>query len=211
MGTPSSSSTTENASIILKMSKLYAELDTQHMISTIINRLSAHHKSKWRNIAVSMKDKVGTYPSFEHFVDFLQSISNEATDPVYGYDQIDVRRKRATNCSTNISEHKSICPLCSLNHKLYACSLFKQKKSIDRLDFVKSRNLCLVCFDKGHDNIVCSNNISCRICKDKHSTYEEFKRKSRQAPFQKKINRSYSRQFTVTSIDVEHSFACKSR
>ena len=141
----------ENASIILKRSKLYAELDTQHMISTIINRLSAHHKSKWRNTAVSMKDKVGTYPSFEHFVDFLRSISNEATYPVYGYDQIDVRRKNATNCSTNISERKSKCPLCNLKHKLYACSLFKQKHAIDRLDFVKSRNLCLVCFDKGHD------------------------------------------------------------
>ena len=130
-----------------------------------------HHKSTWRNTPVSMKDNVGTYPSFEHFVDFLRSISNEATDPVYGYDQIDVRRKKATNCSTDISEHKSICPLCSLNHKLYASLLFKQNNSIDILDFVKSRNLCLVCFDKGHDNIVCTNNISCRICKDKHSTY----------------------------------------
>ena len=90
---------------------------------------------------------------------------------MYGYDQIDVRRKNATNCSTNISERKSKCPLCNLNHKLHACSLFKQKNAIDRLDFVKSRNLCLVCFDKGHDNIVCTKNISCRICKDKHSTY----------------------------------------
>ena len=58
-----------------------------------------------------------------------------------------------------------------MNNKLYACSLFKQKNAIDILDFVKSRNLCLVCFDKGRDNIVCTKNISCRICKDKHITY----------------------------------------
>ena len=52
---------TENASIILLRSKLYAELHTHHMISTIINRLSSHLKSRWRNTAVSMKDKFGTY------------------------------------------------------------------------------------------------------------------------------------------------------
>ena len=34
----------------------------------------------------------------------------------------------------------------------------------------RRRRRCLVCFDKGHDNIVCTKNISCRICKDKHST-----------------------------------------
>ena len=41
-----------------------------------------------------MKDKIGTYPYFEHFVEFLRSISNQAIDPVYGYDQIGIRLKK---------------------------------------------------------------------------------------------------------------------
>ena len=54
---------------------------------------------------------------------------------------------------------------------MYACSLFKYKHAIDRLDFIKSRNLCLVCFNKGYDYIVCGKKISCRIYNDKNSTY----------------------------------------
>ena len=34
-----------------------------------------------------------------------------------------------------------------------------------------SHTLCSVCFNKGHDNMVCTENISCRVCKDKHITY----------------------------------------
>ena len=55
---------------------------------------------------------------------------------LYGYDQIDVRRKKATSCSTNVYERKSMCPLCRLNHNLCACTLFKQKNAIDRFNFV---------------------------------------------------------------------------
>ena len=62
-----------------------------------------------------------------------------------------------------------MCSSFNLNHKLYACSLFKQNKAIYSLAFVNLHNVCLVCFNKGHDNIVCTKNISCMIWKDKHS------------------------------------------
>ena len=87
----------ENVYFFLKRSMLYAELDTQHIISSTINRSSLHHMSRWRNAAVSTEGKVGAYTSFEHFVEFLWSISNKSTFPLYGYQQIYVKRTKETS------------------------------------------------------------------------------------------------------------------
>ena len=46
-----------NASIILKLSGLFTELDTQQMICSVLNRLSYQQKTRWRMNAIKQKKK----------------------------------------------------------------------------------------------------------------------------------------------------------
>ena len=77
-----------NADLILKETSLYAEVDSQTTISTILDRLAHHNKLRWRREAVSYKTYKGVYPNFEQFTVFLNSLAVEAQDPVYGYNDV---------------------------------------------------------------------------------------------------------------------------
>ena len=66
-----------NADPILKETNLYAEVDSQTTISTILGRLAHHHKLRWSREVVSYKSSKGVYPQFEQFTVFLNSLSVE--------------------------------------------------------------------------------------------------------------------------------------
>ena len=108
---------------------------------------------------------------------FLDKLAKEAEDPVYGQHDIGgssssrhpVRSQpvcRVTNVSSS-----SKCILCDGPHKFYWCREFKKKKPEERLSYVNSNKLCIVCFSNDHASIKCDRNITYNICQGKHRTY----------------------------------------
>ena len=79
---PQLSDDAANASIILKLSGLFTELDTQQMICSVLNRLSYQQKTRWRMNAIKQKEETDNYPPFDEFVTYLKTISPELSDPI---------------------------------------------------------------------------------------------------------------------------------
>ena len=73
-----------NAAYILTEANLYSELDTQHIISTVIQRVDVSYRLRWRTQAVQYKHDNDNYPKFSVFISFLNIIAEEVNDPVYG-------------------------------------------------------------------------------------------------------------------------------
>ena len=86
-----------NASIIVKLSGLFTELDTQQMICSVLNRLSYQQKMRWRMHAIKQKGETDNYPSFDEFVTYLNTISSELS-----YEEhYDKNNHKVQSCVTN--------------------------------------------------------------------------------------------------------------
>ena len=173
-----------NAAYILTEANLYSELDTQHIISTVIQRVDVSYRLRWRTQAVQYKHDNDNYPKFSVFISFLNIIAEEVNDPVYGAasDVSYAKLSMAINSSAvNVRDtgksqggnrgQQSNCLLCHAVHPLYACSVFKKKSINQRLAFVAHHKLCCVCFSKGHATVNCPADICCKKCNLNHSTY----------------------------------------
>ena len=173
-----------NAAYILTEANLYSELDTQHIISTVIQRVDVSYRLRWRTQAVQYKHDNDNYPKFSVFISFLNIIAEEVNDPVYGADS-DVSYAKpslAINSSAvnardtgksqgDIRGKQSNCLLCHSMHPLYACSVFKKKSINQRLAFVAHHKLCCKCFSKRHATLNCPTDVVCKKCNLNHSTY----------------------------------------
>ena len=173
-----------NAAYILTEANLYSELDTQHIISTVIQRVDVSYRLRWRTQAVQYKHDNDNYPKFSVFISFLNIIAEEVNDPVYGADS-DVSYAKpslAINSSAvnardtgksqgDIRGKQSNCLLCHSIHPLYACSVFKKKSINQRLAFVAHHKLCCKCFSKRHATLNCPVDVVCKKCNLSHSTY----------------------------------------
>ena len=173
-----------NAAYVLSEAGLYSELDTQHIISTVLQRVNTSYRLRWRTQAVQFKAEHDDYPKFSVFVSFLNIIAEEVNDPVYGADS-DVsyaKPSMAINSSAvnardtgksqgDICGKQSNCLLCHSMHPLYACSVFKKKSINQRLAFVAHHKLCCKCFSKRHATLNCPADVVCKKCNLNHSTY----------------------------------------
>ena len=72
-----------NAAYVLTEASLYSELDTQHIISTVVQRIDTPYRLRWRSKAVKYRTDNDEYPKFTVFIAFLNSIAEELNDPVY--------------------------------------------------------------------------------------------------------------------------------
>lgn len=61
------------------------------------------------------------------------------------------------------------CGLCSGNHLLHQCRSFHEKALEDRIAFVRSNNLCILCLRR-HSVKSCKFTWNCRICSGRHNT-----------------------------------------
>ena len=169
-----------NVSIILKLSGLFTELDTQQMICSVLNRLSYQQKTRWCMNDIKQKEETDNYPSFDKFVTYLKTISSELSDPIYGYEEhYDKNKHKVQSCVTNNnmssdSSNKKFntlnCILCDSVHKLFMCNQFRKKSLNDRQIYVKQNNLCQLCLSCGHVSEKCYSRYTCKFCKARHSS-----------------------------------------
>lgn len=75
----------------------------------------------------------------------------------------------ATDTATDASATRGRgCLLCKSNHKLFNCPKFKLMPASDRINFVTSQNLCVICLN--NHNKKCRFHFKCQVCKEQHNT-----------------------------------------
>ena len=74
-----------------------------------------------------------------------------------------------TQNNSNV-ENAKLCPCCSKMHRLWKCSIFKEKSVKQRKEFLKQERLCFNCLNPGHRVAHCSSKISCLKCNKRHNT-----------------------------------------
>ena len=63
---------------------LVNEVDTRSHLVSLMNRLPSYLITRWRKKAAISRKDTGRYPSIKDFLDFLECVTQEATDPVFG-------------------------------------------------------------------------------------------------------------------------------
>ena len=162
------------------------EVDSQCVIRRVVDRLQKHHQFKWRDHAVDIKKKTGSYPSFGDLVSFLSNESDKVNDPAYGSIGVsrekskqssDSRRHVSFNSGVKLSDQgngkRYQCIMCKQDHKLFYCNDFKKLKPAERLRFVNEQKLCHICFLGNHVTDNCRRLWRCNVqnCGGKHSKF----------------------------------------
>ena len=152
------------------------EINNQHVLRQIINRLPVPIQHKWRGVADNIMHEVKRYVSIEDIVHFVRKQAREINNPIFG---VSVKRKPANQklffSSSNvkpIQKPTKSCPLCSAFHYLNQCKQFRNLSYKDRLKFVIDHNLCFACLNSGHRASACSRTDCCQKvkCTEKHTT-----------------------------------------
>lgn len=182
-----------NCNIILTRMYRIEELNSQHFIASIVDRMQMFQKNKWRKVAMNMKQKEQRYPTFENLVDFVHQEAVMATDPIYGEggllkfsrDQASTgsQQTRSNNQQQTRSQNTSFvsnqgrtvtpCPFCNQEHRLYMCDAFKALKPEQKLNVIVDKKLCENCLLDNHVVETCMRPSMCGIndCKEKHSRF----------------------------------------
>jgi len=99
-------------------------------------------------------------------------------------DHLDVNNKQPDSSigSTVTTKLPAKCPLCNSHHVLVCCKDFKKLCVKQRLQFVRSKGLCVNCLLPGHFVRECPKSSFCKIsrCQSKHSTYLHPQRDARE-------------------------------
>ena len=178
----------------LKGMNMLCEIDTQQCILDILSRCPNWVRAKWRKRALDNKRDTDAYPSFEMFVDFVQTSASDSCDPLYG----NMTLKSGSSSRLGACNHASVgtpgpsaanhsapvqsrpqsgdrnsmkCVLCNQGHGLYKCEQFKSKSANDRLNIVRSNSLCFNCLFPGHRSRDCRKRRFCNVpgCFRKHN------------------------------------------
>ena len=174
-----------------EMDRLH-EIDTQKTIVDLINRLPRYIQHRWQKKAIEIKRGTGTYPGIKELHSYICDIAEEVNDPVYGKREESVKKSqlpkekrstsspRAFSADTTVyssqkeprkTQYVHICPLCNENHRLLYCSQFKCMKPVDRLQFVKGKDLCENCLLNNHGTGECRKPGRCTVCNQKHTKF----------------------------------------
>ena len=177
---------------------LISEIDNQQCIIEIIGRCSQAVQTQWQHKALKHRRQTGNYPSFSDFVAFVRTKAYDSCDPVYGTAVYKPRLKSNSATSSQFvvsNDSKSAtsvapagasaqtkrsyqstptpCVLCTKNHGLFQCDVFKSMRVNSRLQFVKNHKLCFNCLSRGHFSKDCKRKSSCTVdgCGRKHTKF----------------------------------------
>ena len=93
--------------------------------------------------------------------------------------------------------YRHVCPSCNDYHRLFAFQNFKSMKSLDRLNFVKSKKLCENCLLGNHNTSDCRKPGRCTVCGAKHTIVNDV--------FSSNISNSHGNESATVATNVEAS------
>lgn len=81
------------------------------------------------------------------------------------HEKVDNKQKPAQR-SNHAKTHT--CTFCFEAHGLFRCDKFLALGEIERLNFVREKNLCMNCLFPGHETIKCNSKYDCKKCHQRH-------------------------------------------
>lgn len=89
----------------------------------------------------------------------------------------------------NNSSKCVFCPESGDSHNIYSCKLFQKKAPNERLDWTKSKKLCVKCFGN-HKAFDCTSKITCRECSGHHNALLHLQRKNHEKSIKANVARA---------------------
>jgi hypothetical protein len=169
----------DNAYAVLKAMGRLREVESQHFIVTVYDKLQPYVKNKWRSRVMDVKEKTGEYPDFKRFCNFVSSQADASNDAFYGAESPSASTTKTESSSKGRrpAQHSTVlvtatvkCNCCNQSHCLSDCSMFKNKTLQDRFDLVHKERLCRLCFNPGHYSLNCKIGKRCITCNGKHNS-----------------------------------------
>ena len=179
-----------SAQATLTQLEMLDEVNNQRQLLLILSRCPHFVRTRWKKKALKVKSETERYPTFLDFVNFMDTISKEMNDPVYGdvlktvSSSSKVRGSTALATATTpapaamsvrqVTPHQTFyCNYCKhQGHKMYECASFKELDIEARANFVRQNNICFNCLKKDHRVVNCRLSSFCKIknCNRKHSS-----------------------------------------
>nr|XP_054599707.1 uncharacterized protein LOC129164253 [Nothobranchius furzeri] len=165
--------------------------ENQRMLSKLPDWLSA----RWNRKVIEIEEQDGSFPTFNHFVDFIAREAKIACNPVTSLhalkagdsEKMKSSKTRSVGVKVLVSAAEETsntkkCVFCeNSNHSIHTCRKFMDKVLSERVKFVQTRGLCFGCLGFGHQSKKCEKRKMCDTCKGKHPTclHEERDKSSR--------------------------------
>ncbi|KAJ8018245.1 hypothetical protein HOLleu_43866 [Holothuria leucospilota] len=166
----------------LKAMDYTAEINTQTTLLKIVERLPYCLNSRWIRRARKIREKGGNVPTIENLTEFVDD------DPVYSrLNKLHETREHRKTGSAKVTKPwskgnfsiaadrkgKQLCVLCSGDHLLFGCDVFKAKRPEERLKIARDFKLCFNCLQPGHNSSSCRLNRTCTVsgCGRKHTKF----------------------------------------
>ena len=158
--------------ITLKEMGRLPEIDTQHTIVDITDRLPRYLQLRWKKQALEKRRQCGLYPDILELSTFMTNVAEEANDPVYGNQQMwDKRDKQKARTFVSQNTRQYECKICQQPHAIWQCEEFKKMPVSSRWEIAKEKRLCFRCLGYGHSGQECRRSRTCGIdnCKATHN------------------------------------------
>ena len=129
------------------------------------------------------------FPSFKDFVSFIEKRLRVTNNPMRQFPQQtnasclasgDITHSPLLKPSSTVTSQTSAhiptktfkpCAVCSSTyHSVGFCPSFKEKPLRERVNIVKTHNLCNNCLRTGHAESVCKSPYTCKVCSERHHT-----------------------------------------
>ncbi|KAJ8031990.1 hypothetical protein HOLleu_25384 [Holothuria leucospilota] len=162
------------------------EINTQHVLRAIVERLPNYLRSRWLRQARHIRKHENRSPKINDVVDYVEGAAEEANDPVFGklgtskcknngrprYVSKQSTSNRNFSGLTGASQG-SECVVCKGEHTLFECTSFKSKPTEQRFQIVKEHKLCFNCLLPGHGARNCNLSRVCSVqgCGRKHTKF----------------------------------------
>ena len=157
------------------ISKISSSVELQHpkTMREILKKLPFSVQEKWRRKVDDILEKQNGNVTFANLVDFIETESRIANNPLYGRaffgsDRKDFNNNKVSCNTTNMQKIK--CWFCEESHFLEKCPKLQSETYENRIKFIKDKKLCFMCMARNHMSKNCPRKRTCEICGLGHNT-----------------------------------------
>lgn len=135
----------------------------------VVQKMDQESHKEWEEYAY--KEETELLPTWSDLTKFLQCRYRTLELISSGLREKSVKERSfhvstVSSASPRLSERK--CIMCKDNHTLCHCKEFTNLQPAQRVDYVKTHNLCFNCLSSGHAAHKCRLRMFCRICHRRH-------------------------------------------
>ena len=136
------------------------------LIHILIKKLNVDTQQAWAKHSIDTD-----VPTIDGFLEFLTERCDALEACTNTPGPIHSNRQKSHTKVHAVTTNANSCVLCnSTSHPLFRCFKFKRLSSVERKEFIESRQLCSNCLNSNHRIDCCQSPKRCFICGNKHHT-----------------------------------------